>query len=155
MSFKSDFDTVNKNGYRVDSAGLPEHVYMYFFFNPQTPKKDGWHIHHVNGEKLDNSINNLFYLPGPLHFLIHRVCSTNGYKLPNRKRLELFRAYYCESLSNDPDEAELLKWMEIYLLRNPSLFHKKKRKRKNKKRIKGIFEIVYSGKPRTKLRKLK
>lgn len=66
---------INENGYRmitVEGNQMREHRYIWL-------KKSDWHfipqgfvIHHVNGDKLDNRIENLMCLPNSLHTEIHR-----------------------------------------------------------------------------------
>jgi len=60
---------VNESGYEVSGKGLLIHRNAYYERFGKIPK--GWHIHHIDEDKLNNKPENLIALPGELHFALH------------------------------------------------------------------------------------
>jgi len=75
---------VTKEGYRmlsIKGKSVHQHKHIYltqnkfgFFFIP-----NGWLIHHINGEKLDNRIENLVLLDRRSHIRLHTLVRNGGY----------------------------------------------------------------------------
>ena len=61
--------SINKDGYLVGRGGL-QHRAIWEAAHGSAPPI-GWHIHHINGKKLDNTIDNLMALPEQLHSYVH------------------------------------------------------------------------------------
>lgn len=75
--------TINSSGYiEVRVKGQRQKKFMHRLVweqhNGQIP--DGWHVHHINGDKLDNRIENLMVIDEPTHHKIHA-----GYKFVDGK----------------------------------------------------------------------
>lgn len=73
----------NKYGYTLTN-GKYEHRIIYFKNNPTHPRQ--WHVHHINGQKKDNRIENLILLKPIHHALLHQTWPMR--KLPDRTEIE-------------------------------------------------------------------
>lgn len=71
--FKEEFKLAtvvfNKGGYKVCPEG-PIHVVVYKKIYGKPPS--GWHIHHIDCNKLNNTPDNLIALPKEVHVFIHK-----------------------------------------------------------------------------------
>lgn len=86
--------TVGKNGYRamtVMNKRTYEHIIVWEKHNGEIPK--GFHIHHKNGDKLDNRIDNLEMMSASEHTRLHAIKNKLGHDSPSketRKKLSDF-----------------------------------------------------------------
>lgn len=76
LNYYKDKKTGTKNsaGYReirVNNKTVYEHRYVWEQYNGKMPK--GFHIHHINGIKDDNRIENLELICGKEHSKIHAI----------------------------------------------------------------------------------
>lgn len=65
---------LSENGYlRVDFYGVETYVHrlVYLIEHGELPPK-GWHVHHEDGDTLNNHPSNLVALPGNEHLALHR-----------------------------------------------------------------------------------
>lgn len=78
---------VIKNGYyKREKSGLSLHRELYNDYYGTIPK--GWHVHHINHDKLDNSPQNLIALPPRLHKRAHKpveLALEDTRKIPREK----------------------------------------------------------------------
>lgn len=92
--------TISKNGYRVitiNGKRVYEHRLVWEKYYGEIPK--GYHIHHKNGNKLDNSINNLELLSKQEHIRKHAIENSIGYQNigiepPNKTSLDIRKQIY-------------------------------------------------------------
>lgn len=71
--------TINKSGYRIISINgvqVYEHRYIWEQNYGEIPK--GYHIHHINGNKLDNRIENLALISQKEHCYYHSIKNKLG-----------------------------------------------------------------------------
>lgn len=61
----------NDNGYLIDEHGQLVHRNIYVQVHGPIPI--GWEVHHINGTKDDNAIDNLIAVPEHVHWAIHYV----------------------------------------------------------------------------------
>jgi len=66
--FKTQSVIIDEDGYKVSPRGAIHRI-AYFHYHPSTPRK--WHVHHIDCNKLNNSLDNLIALPPEVHFFIH------------------------------------------------------------------------------------
>jgi len=71
-----------KKGYRLTDGGNAEHIDVYFM-ETFDYKRKGWEVHHCDGNKMNNYISNLVYVPREVHEYIHRSFPPNN--LPTKK----------------------------------------------------------------------
>lgn len=77
-------DLIVVNGYLVNQySGTPRHVTVYVREHGEVP--DGWEIHHIDGDKLHNELENLIAIPAKLHARIHE--NYRHKDLPKRERI--------------------------------------------------------------------
>jgi hypothetical protein len=75
---------VDTNGYVTGQDGR-YHRLVWESENGAVPS--GWHVHHIDGVKTNNSIENLIALPGNLHTYIHAIQMRDLSRL-NRSQIE-------------------------------------------------------------------
>ena len=65
--------TINSRGYiiiRIDKKPIYEHHYIWIQHN-QMPIPEGFVVHHLDCDKLNNDINNLALIPKDTHYVMH------------------------------------------------------------------------------------
>lgn len=95
-----------RNGYEVDWT---EHkaVHRKVYENTHGRISDGWHIHHINHIKKDNSLANLIAVPALVHNWAHEGFTSRNYA--SREQLEKWIA---ECLKFPPHWRKLLPFYE-------------------------------------------
>lgn len=63
-----------RDGYELDSYGEPVHRTVYENHYGSIPK--GWHVHHIDYNKKNNTSDNLIALPCEVHDYIHQTYPT-------------------------------------------------------------------------------
>lgn len=67
---------ITRQGYRLIKTGKGkwelEHRIVWAAYNGPIPDGKGNHVHHINGDKLDNRLENLDLVRGGKHLAIHR-----------------------------------------------------------------------------------
>lgn len=109
----------NKNGYEITALRQLVHRLVSCEHDGKIPK--GWHVHHCDGNKLNNNIDNLVQIPEVLHVAIH----TNSLTIFNKLR---------------PSKNEILKIRESWTGRSPYVkkthsIRTRKRKKFKKSRV--------------------
>ena len=73
--FKYQSVIINENGYKICPEGKLHRV-IYYHYNPDAPKD--WHVHHIDCNKLNNTLDNLIALPPAVHYKVHREIKRTG-----------------------------------------------------------------------------
>lgn len=73
LSNEEKAEVLKKGGYKVHTTSKgkvkPLHRVIYKEHKPLPPS---WHVHHIDGDKNNNDIENLIALPPKLHFKTHQ-----------------------------------------------------------------------------------
>jgi hypothetical protein len=72
---------VGKTGYYQRTKDH-KYVHRIIYYNAVKKTPPMWHVHHINGEKLDNRLDNLIALPPEIHQKLHERWPMSG--LPSR-----------------------------------------------------------------------
>jgi hypothetical protein len=70
-------------GYSVDDRGRLVHREIYKHAYGSIPA--GWVVHHVDGNKSNNTTENLVAIPRRMHDRLHSACRKNRQPLPSKK----------------------------------------------------------------------
>lgn len=79
---RGEMHIVNEKDYIESPVGkIHQLVAFYFLPHPEAPKSgkysfEGYHVHHINGNKKDNRAENLIYLTIDEHLKMHRSFKT-------------------------------------------------------------------------------
>jgi hypothetical protein len=75
---------IQVNGYfKFEETKKYLHRVVYYKAFPRTPRN--WHVHHINGRKTDNSLENLIALPAGVHQNLHKKWGM--WELPHRQQI--------------------------------------------------------------------
>ena len=88
-----------KNGYKMISNKKYFHRIVFFHYNPDVPGE--YEVHHIDSDRSNNRLLNLFGLPKELHRHIHKIQNLNNKKF-NRKELKNILEYYLRYGFNEP-----------------------------------------------------
>lgn len=88
---------MDKYGYKCCAKTfVPIHRIEYCKYHNTTPPT-GWHIHHIDGNRFNNSGENLIALPAKMHLDLHKEHKKKDRNpLPPRLALELMVSAYCD-----------------------------------------------------------
>jgi hypothetical protein len=117
---------LNKDGYLVvKKNGIPVHWWVYKWTYGDKPK--GWHIHHIDANKVNNSPKNLIALPAKMHRTIHQLDP-----LPTRQTLEAWLRIMAENNGERRDKKAL----------------RRNRRRRKRNKLKGASKAKKAPRPK-------
>lgn len=81
------FTRDEKTGYYLNSTlRMRIHRYVWEYYNGKIP--DGYHVHHIDGDKSNNNISNLTILPRSSHLKLHMSNMSEERKAALRENLD-------------------------------------------------------------------
>jgi len=89
---------IDTNGYyRFKKKDLLVHREIYKTYFKRIGVND--HIHHIDGDKLNNSIDNLISLPAEFHMHLHEEQRKLNFKFTDKKQIELALSLYLKLIT--------------------------------------------------------
>lgn len=137
---------------------VPVHRSIYCSEYGQPPR--GWHVHHIDGVKLNNRIENLIALPAGLHIRLHECYLWE--RLPGRRDIERMLQEYKDGVKIDyskkrKNKRRKIEYEKAYIKKEKAKKKKLKQIHKTRSQLKDNIlstrcrELVEQTDPRTKI----